>query len=339
MPANPATFVDLVQSGFGRILEQTAVRGGVIPSDPTLDPVQVLKDLRLPPELQKSVIPVLTAFGFEHDEWALNDPQGFEDPCPVNRFWRMPAQKSFLVHIPKWILVRNSVLDRMAVDYIRHFFEARAQVYLISSDERSRWLEGVDILKTAFEVKFETWRAESKINVILIPWSKFEEMQTEASKPAGVPPAKLQTYWNVVFKLGPPAKPAKIDLTPDEREQLVEIFVTQAKHAPQPLGFAGYFRELIIKDSNLPEEWKENRIAALVGIPKTDAGNLIDWALDTGKNKNDGRHSYTVLAEILDPLMAKAGPDDLKFIKGLVLQKPLLLDQAARDAFCAKHPQ
>src|SRR6266536_646989 len=328
MNIDPTTLVNLTSSALARILEQTATKGGVIPSDPTLDPAQVLKDLRLPQNLQQNFTPILKAFGFEMDECALDDVQGFEEARSVHRFWITSTQKLFLIPIPNWVLERNSDNDRMAVDYIRHFFQTEARVYLIS--------EGVNFLRTAFEGNFETWRLHSRINVILIPWGKFKEMQPEAPKPTGLPPGKRQAFLKLVFKLDQLSAEglqlAKIDLTPEERERLVGIFVSQA--STSSLGFKGYFASLI-KSSNLPENWQMERIAAMGGNPNDDATDLINWALKMGRNTK--RESHSVLAEILEVLIESVGSENQTFIKQLVLGKPLLFDEKARKDFRDKY--
>jgi hypothetical protein len=329
MNIDPTALVSFASSTLGRLLDQTAAKGGVIPSDPTLDPVQVLKDLRLPPNLQQSFKQILTALGFEMDECML-DLSAFDEPRSAHQFWMTSGPKLFLIYIPNWILERNSETDRMAVNYIRQFFPTEARIYLIS--------EEVTDLKMAFMETFKTWRLQGKINVILIRWSKFKEMQAEASQPTGVLPAKRQSFLRLVFELdqlpedGPQA--AKIDLTPKERQQLVDIFVSQASAAPQALGVKGYFISLI-KTSNLPKKWQTNRIAALSGDPENDARDLINWAVTMGRNTD--RPSYSVLAELLEVLMDSVGSDQV-FISKIILTKPLLFDENAKQQFCIKYP-
>ena len=232
MNIDPTAFVNLASSLLDRFTP-------VAPGNSTLDPIQVLKDLRLPENLQKGFKAIFTAFGFEMSECTLES--GFDEPRSANQFWMTSGQKLFLIHIPNWILERNSETDRIAVSYVFRFFPTEARVYLIS--------EEVIDLQMAFLDNFESWRLNSNINVILIPWSKFKEMQTETSKPAGLSPAKRQAFLRLVFKLDQLPKDgfesAKLNLTPEERQTLIDIFVTQAKNAPKSVGLEGYFINLI----------------------------------------------------------------------------------------------
>src|SRR5262245_2365636 len=157
---DPSTIPKLVEIA-SRLVQQTGTTIGALRSDPAVNPMDVLLDLRLPKNLLDRISPILEALGFKCDESTLTFP--FGEDRKIHRLQTNGGLELFLVYIPKWILERNGTIDKAAVDYIYHYFPAGTRVYLIS--------EGVDVLKTAFEGQFATWRQAFNINVLLVPWA------------------------------------------------------------------------------------------------------------------------------------------------------------------------
>jgi hypothetical protein len=300
--------------------------------DPTLDPIAVLSDLRLPDEVLEMVAPVLQGLGFSLEAITLSDTLGFNDTRQIHRCRLNASVDFFLAHIPSWILERNTKNDRAAVDFLRHSFNQGGRVYIVS--------EGVESLKIAFIGTFEAWRQQSQITAHLIPWNLLKELKETITAGQALTPAQRTTYLKIVFKLdggpGPGAPPAaNAALNDSERKELATILAKQASgHA---LGTKGYYSALL-KNSNLPQGWVDARIAALGGVPEADATALVQWAVDTGTNTKDGRQSHTVLAELIENLMMDVGLEQQKVLKQWALNKPLILTQAARDAFQQKYP-
>jgi len=329
---NPAVLSSLAEA-VGGLLQQTGAGAAASPlrRDSALDPGTVLLDLRLPASVLEMLSPILKLLGFELDEYTLEDTMGLGDQRKVHRCRLDGVLELFLIHIPKWILERNGNNDRAAVDYLRHSFSEGARVYVIS--------EEVDALKIAFKGTLTAWRVQGKINAVFIPWELLQDLQRETFPVQVLTPSKRQGYLKLIFELDDviePGKPAaSMALDDTETKQFIAILVKKA--GTSGLEYKAYFSDLI-KNSNLPMNWQTERIAALVGNPETDASNLVKWAVAAGTNTSIGRQSHTVLAELMQRLMDAVGLEDQKILKRWVVNKPLISDQAARDAFCEKFP-
>jgi hypothetical protein len=309
---------------LSHFLENVGTGRTLLPEDPTLDPGKVLRDLRLPQELLNSLSTMLQALGFSWQEDTLEETFG-DESWIVHRLTLTTASVSFLIHIPKSILDRNSPKDREAVDYIRHGFPSGARVWMIS--------EGLDALKLAFKNIFETWENHGSILVRFIPWTNIQEMQ--ASIANGITPGKRQIFLKQIFAVNLPTAGsthiATFTLDENERTKLSEILRKQAKNAPQ--GFKGYFVQLL-NSSRLPSNLQTERVAALSGT-HADARALINWAIDMGTNPE--RKSHAVLAELIECMIDNVGLEDKTFLYGLVSQKPLIVDLEALDEFRSAH--
>lgn len=309
------------------------VPGGGSSDAASLDPMNVLVDLRPPANILEILTPILQSLGLSWEEITLEDNvAGMGDQRKIHRCRLNGTLEFFLAHIPNWILERNSGADRAAVDFLRHSFSEGGRVYIVS--------EGINNFKIAFSGTFLAWKQQSKINALLIPWSTLQELKERIAASPAITSNQRAHYLRLVFSLDElgtakgSASPAT--LTDPEKKQFAAILAKQASDFA--LGSKGYFTDLL-KNTNLPKPWEEARIAALSGISGSDANDLAEWATTIGTNTKEGRQAYTVLAEFIEHMMGGVGLEDQKTLKKWALNKPLILTQPARDAFHAKFPQ
>ncbi|HEX4632066.1 MAG TPA: hypothetical protein VH188_13995 [Chthoniobacterales bacterium] len=326
-----------MSAALSKVIQFTDAVSGLVPSspvariEPTPDPMAVLVDLRLPSNILETLAPILQGLGFSWDEVTLTDNVGFNDQRKITRCRLNDALECFLAYIPSWILERNTKADNAAVDFLRHSFDAGGRIYIVS--------EGVQSLKIAFIGTFQSWRQQSQITAHLLPWNLLQELKDAMAAGQALLPLQRTNFLKIVFKLdqpgigGGPAVAAT--LNDAERKEFAAILAKQA--SGYALGPKSYYSDLL-RTSNLPQQWEDQRIAALGGLPEADAAALVQWAINTGRNTKEGRQFYTVLAEFVGRMMETVGLEDQKTLMRWVLTKPLIFDDAARKALRQKFP-
>jgi CheY-like chemotaxis protein len=113
----------------------------------------------------------------------------------------------------------------------------------------------------------------------------------------------------------------KIKIAQDDKDLLVTIM---ANFAIENDGREYY--EILLKNSRLPPEWIPAALGRIRDNTETSASNIIDWALQQGKNPHNPR--WTILGDILKTFYRRIGPDDQKFILALISGYHLCEDQA-----------
>ena len=123
-----------------------------------------------------------------------------------------------------------------------------------------------------------------------------------------------------------------MNMKKEDQDRIKEVLVKQAVEAPAALGPAGYFRDLV-KQSNLPPPWIASRLT-WSGVPRTDARDLINWALAQGTNPADPK--FHTLGSLLQPTLENLGLEDQRTVAativahGLYTDKKLIEDLASR---------
>jgi hypothetical protein len=108
----------------------------------------------------------------------------------------------------------------------------------------------------------------------------------------------------------------------DDRLRIADLLAVQA------LNEDGYFRRLI-QQADLTREFKLQRQSGWSGKPKSDALDLVDWALDKGRNPANPR--YTTLASVLMPELTNLGFDDAALVVAIISAYKLILDPDLMD--------
>ena len=98
--------------------------------------------------------------------------------------------------------------------------------------------------------------------------------------------------------------------------------------AGEALNDDGFFRRLI-QQADLSREFKLQRQNVWSGQPKQDALDLVDWALEKGRNPVDPK--YTTLASILLPELKSLGFEKAATVVALVSAYKLILDPPLLD--------
>src|ERR1700732_4401667 len=93
-----------------------------------------------------------------------------------------------------------------------------------------------------------------------------------------------------------------------DKQALVSMLARWSE-AGEPTG-SSYFKSLV-KQADFSEAIKLKGVAGYVGGPKSNAGQLVDFALNVGTNPKDGN---AALGSILLPLIPEAGLEDATFI-------------------------
>ncbi len=70
-----------------------------------------------------------------------------------------------------------------------------------------------------------------------------------------------------------------------------------------------------------------DRIGDISGHAERDARSLVDWALIQGMNLQPDRAGYSVLAELIEPVLKTVGEDG-QFLISLIIDKPLIVGDA-----------
>ena len=109
----------------------------------------------------------------------------------------------------------------------------------------------------------------------------------------------------------------------EDRLRLVDLLAEQA------LGEKDYFRRLI-QQADLTKTFKLQRQDGWSGQTKSDALNLVDWALKKGRNPADPK--YTTLASILMPELSNLGFDDAATVVATISAYKLILDTTLLDS-------
>jgi V8-like Glu-specific endopeptidase len=111
------------------------------------------------------------------------------------------------------------------------------------------------------------------------------------------------------------------DKDDDAIKKLGKIMARKAADDPNPKAF---IRD-IIRSSNLPEDWKLERIDVLDGVPVRDFKNLFRWAIGKGLNKDDVR--YTAIGSLMKEFLETVGPEEGRYIASLIVAYCLYRDK------------
>lgn len=121
------------------------------------------------------------------------------------------------------------------------------------------------------------------------------------------------TKSEVTVPVGPKA------IEQEDKTRLVDLLAAQAQNEQ------GYFRRLV-QQAPLDEEFKQQRQDSWSGQPKSDALNLVDWALAKGVNPAD--KGYSTLASILLQQLGRLDFEDAATIVAILSRYGLILDKA-----------
>ena len=102
-----------------------------------------------------------------------------------------------------------------------------------------------------------------------------------------------------------------------DKMQLVDLLAMQALNSDR------YFRQLF-QQADFNAAFKLQRQSGWSGLPKADALDLVDWAIDKGVNPKDPR--FTTLASLLLPTLDGLGLDQATIIVAIILKYRLVLD-------------
>jgi len=294
--------------------------------DREINPFEVLLDLRLPGNLPRELAPVFAALGLELEDDLRTDTSGTGQQRRLHRLHTADDSSMYMMHIPRFILQRPGEISNLAaLDHLRLSFMQNTRLYLVS--------EGTDYLVPELDDRLNAWRRR-ELYVTFIPWKNIEEMK-EAFADHTIADRR-RSFRATYFALEDPPLQAPvritlndIELDQEEYETLVRIMAGEAQHAPMILGPKGFFSN-VLKESQLPQQWQDERIADLTGMPRSDAIRLVKWALH--KQWNTTRTTYSVLAELITPMIENVGQPHKKFLIDLVVTKPLVT-QAAIEEF------
>jgi len=104
---------------------------------------------------------------------------------------------------------------------------------------------------------------------------------------------------------------------------IVNILTTQAMNYVD--GIENYFKK-IIRDANLPQAFKMERLSGWQANPQYNARALVDWAISKGGNPEDTR--YTTLGTVLEIVLPGLGVNDSRWIAALIVARHLYRDDA-----------
>lgn len=119
----------------------------------------------------------------------------------------------------------------------------------------------------------------------------------------------------------------------EDKDRIKEVLMKQAVEAPPALGPAGYFRDLV-KQSNLPPQWIASRLI-WTGVPRTDARDLIDWALSQGTNPADP--SFHTLGSLLQPTLENLGLEDQRTVAATIVAHGLYTDKKLIEELASRY--
>jgi len=105
-----------------------------------------------------------------------------------------------------------------------------------------------------------------------------------------------------------------------EVRKICNVLVKAAGTAPPQLGAKGYLK-YIIQDTNWPTGWQSTRVDALTGIAKSDAQELVSWALEQDEIV-PGHEGYTVIGDLLEAMFREG--IEVKFLKEIVARYNLV---------------
>jgi endonuclease G, mitochondrial len=110
----------------------------------------------------------------------------------------------------------------------------------------------------------------------------------------------------------------------NQRQQLIDLLAKNAVGAPAATGVTGFFRGVIL-GANLPDAFKQERVGGWTGDARTDALELVNWALSRDINPADTR--YTTLGSLLEPKIDQLDFNDATRIATLIVSNRLFRDQ------------
>ena len=90
----------------------------------------------------------------------------------------------------------------------------------------------------------------------------------------------------------------------------------------------------LVVGANLPEPMKQQRGGGWSGDARTDALNLLEYAMSHGVNPIDRR--FTVLGSILEPQLELFGFNDLSTVVALIERYALIRDNGLRDSLAIR---
>ena len=109
-----------------------------------------------------------------------------------------------------------------------------------------------------------------------------------------------------------------------EQQRIIKILANQANNAPFALGARGYLQNLL-RQTDWPDNFKNQRIGGLTGVADFDAQELVQFASNQGTNPQNRR--YTVLGDLLSVLLPKLGLEDQYQIVALISSHYLYQDE------------
>jgi Effector-associated domain 8 len=127
------------------------------------------------------------------------------------------------------------------------------------------------------------------------------------------------------------SQPVAAAMRHEDKKRLTEILARYA--ITNPAGVQAYFRNLVV-GANLPDPYKQQRAGGWSGDARTDALDLVDYALARSINPQDGR--YTTLGSILEPQIDLLGFDDAGSVAALIVGYGLFLDPKLLNPIASK---
>ena len=115
-------------------------------------------------------------------------------------------------------------------------------------------------------------------------------------------------------------------MTPENKDKLIDLLTEEAFNSG--VGSVDYFTNLV-REGNIPKAMTFEAISVLDKNPNVAARNLVDWAI--GKGTNPEQPTFTVLGNLIYPLLTKIGLETIRFLATLSLRDRLIAPQTLKS--------